>query len=77
MFAALALLTAGCVLRVSSEIIAYQAYAPWAWRVLPVSAILELAGVTAFAVNILGTFLFEPSHVQKQALVIPISQKTA
>jgi len=70
MFLALALLTIGCTLRVSCEVLAYQDYAAWAWSVLPVSAILELAGLTAFAVNIFGTFLFEPSHVQKQPVVV-------
>jgi len=73
MFAALALLTVGCTLRVSCEVLAYQGYANWAWTVLPVSAVLELLGVTAFAVNILGTFIFEPSHVQKQPLVVGIN----
>jgi len=71
MFSALAFLNVGCALRVSCEILAYQGYAHWAWSVLPASAVLELAGITAFAVNIFGTFLFEPSHVQKQALVVP------
>jgi len=75
MFAALAFLTVGCALRVSCEILAYQGYAEWAWSVLPASAILELVGITAFAANIFGTFLFEPSHVQKQALVVGISQE--
>ena len=70
MFAGLALLTAGCLLRVSCEILAYQEYATWAWSVLPVSALLELAGVTAFAMNIFGTFILEPSHVQKEPLVV-------
>ena len=75
MFASLALLTTGCTLRVVCEVLAYQGYAAWAWSVLPVSAILELAGLTAFAVNIFGTFLFEPSHVQKQPLMVglPVS----
>ena len=72
MFIALALLTAGCALRVSCEVVAYQGYAAWAWPVLPVSAILELAGLTAFAANIFGTFLFEPSHVQKQSLLVQV-----
>jgi len=72
MFAGLALLTVGCTLRVSSEVLAYQGYAHWAWSVLPVSAMLELAGITAFAVNIFGTFILEPSHVQKQQLVVGI-----
>jgi hypothetical protein len=70
MFAGLALLTAGCLLRVFCEILAYQEYATWAWSVLPVSALLELAGVTAFAINIFGTFTLEPSHVQKEPLVV-------
>jgi hypothetical protein len=65
MFIALALVTVGCTLRVSCEILAYQDYASWAWRVLPASAIAELAGLTVFAANIFGTFLSEPSHVQR------------
>ena len=72
MFAGLALLTAGCLLRVSCEILAYQEYATWAWSVLPVSALLELAGVTAFAMNIFGTFILEPSHVQKEPMVVKL-----
>jgi hypothetical protein len=77
MFAALALVTAGCTLRVSCEILAYQDYVGWAWRVLPASAIFELAGLTAFAANIFGTFLFEPSHVQKQPLEVGMPHGTA
>lgn len=77
MFAGLALLTIGCTLRVSCEILAYQEYASWAWGVLPVSAVIELAGITAFAMNIFGTFILEPSHVQKQPLVVGIDQATS
>ncbi|HEV3483627.1 MAG TPA: NnrS family protein [Candidatus Acidoferrales bacterium] len=77
MFASLALLTIGCALRVSCEILAYQGYASWAWDLLPVSAILELAGITAFAMNVFGTFILEPSHVQKQPLVVGIDQVTS
>ena len=73
MFAGLLLLTIGCTLRVSSEVLAYQGYANWAWSVLPVSAMLELAGITAFAINISGTFILEPSHVQKQPIVVGIN----
>lgn len=72
MFASLALLMTGCVLRVSCEILAYEGYAQWAWSVLPPSAMLELAGITAFAVNIFCTFLFEPSHAQHQPLLVEI-----
>jgi hypothetical protein len=77
MFAGLALLTIGCTLRVSCEILAYQGYASWAWDMLPVSAMLELAGITAFAMNIFGTFILEPSHEQKQPLVVGIDQATS
>ena len=52
MLAALVLLTAGCALRVATEPLAYGGAAPAAWNLLPVSAILELAGVTGFAVNL-------------------------
>jgi len=73
MFAGLLLLTSGCTLRVCSEVLAYQGYATWAWSVLPISALLELAGIAAFAINISGTFILEPSHVQKQPLVVGIN----
>ncbi|MHB8484644.1 MAG: NnrS family protein [Candidatus Acidiferrales bacterium] len=72
MFTGLFLLSLGCALRVSSELLAYQNYANWAWSVLPISAFLELAGITAFAMNIFATFILEPSHVQKQPLVVAI-----
>ena len=72
MFIALALLAGGCVLRVSCEVLAYQGYAPWAWSVLPTSAMFELAGVTAFAANIFGTFLFEPSHRAKDPVFVEL-----
>lgn len=74
MFAGLALLSTGCTLRVSCEILAYQGYAAWAWSVLPISALLELAGLTAFTINIFGTFILEPSHTQKQPLVVGMPQ---
>jgi hypothetical protein len=75
MFAGLALVTVGCTLRVSCEVIAYQGYGAWAWSVLPYSAFCELAGLTIFAINIYGTFLFEPSHAQKQPVVMPLPVK--
>ena len=68
MFAGLLLLVTGCTLRVTCEILAYQGYARWAWPVLPPSALLELAGITAFAINIFGTFILERSHAQRQPL---------
>ncbi|MGC2801905.1 MAG: hypothetical protein WCA41_08720 [Candidatus Acidiferrum sp.] len=62
MFVALAFVTVGCTLRVSCEVLAYQGYASWAWSVLPISALCELTGLTVYAINILGTFILEPSH---------------
>lgn len=56
----LVLLMGGCTLRVASEILAYQDYASWAWSVLPVSALIELAAVSMFAVNLIVTFLRPP-----------------
>jgi uncharacterized protein involved in response to NO len=70
MFASLFLLALGCILRVSNEMLAYEGYASWAWSVLPVSAFLELAGITAFAMNTFGTFILEPSHFHKQPIVL-------
>lgn len=74
MFAGLALLLLGCVMRVAGEVLAYQGIAPWAWSVLPVSAFFELAGISSFAINIFGTFLLEPSRVQKQPVVVSIGK---
>ncbi|HEY6358905.1 MAG TPA: NnrS family protein [Vicinamibacterales bacterium] len=59
MFAGLILLTTGCALRVTSEVLAYQDYASWAWSVLPVSAVIELTAVTLFAANLVGTFFLQ------------------
>lgn len=70
MFAGLALVTLGCALRVSCEIIAYQGYAAWAWSVLPISALCELAGLTIYAINILGTFVLQPSHAQAEPVMV-------
>jgi hypothetical protein len=61
MFCSLLLLGTGCLLRVSSEILAYQGFAGWAWSWLPVSAVMEMTAVTLLAVNLLGTFLSRPS----------------
>lgn len=64
MAAALWLLNAGCLLRVSSEAVAYSPAglagpAGLAWKLLPVSAFLELGAVTLFVMN-LGLTLMRP-----------------
>lgn len=68
MLTCLLLLNIGCLLRVSSEIMAYENYWPPAWKILPASAICELAAVTVFAVNMLLTFRQPPTHLQKIAI---------
>jgi len=55
MFLSTLVLMAGCFLRVSSEVLAYQGYAAWAWQVLPVSAVVEMCAVSLFALNLLVT----------------------
>ena len=60
MFVAMLLLAAGCLLRVSSEILAYQGFVHSAWSWLPISAITEMTAVTLFAVNMLVTFTRRP-----------------
>jgi len=56
MAAAMGLLAAGCVLRVGSEILAYQGIAPAAWRWLPISAVTEMTAVSLFAANLWLSF---------------------
>ena len=60
MFASLALLNLGCLLRVTSEIPAYEGNLPVAWSILPVSAITELIAVVLFALNLSVTLLLPP-----------------
>jgi hypothetical protein len=55
--ASLCLLAIGCLLRVGSEVLAYQSFADSAWRGLSVSAVIELTAVTLFAANLVATFL--------------------
>jgi hypothetical protein len=67
MFLALLLTNTGCFIRVSSEIIAYQHLALWAWLLLPLSATLELTGVVFFTMNMIGTICEPPllAHAAK------------
>jgi hypothetical protein len=63
MFIGLLMLTTGCLLRVGSEIVAYQHGVAWAWAVLPISAFVELAAVTLFAFNMAATFIMAPEPI--------------
>jgi uncharacterized protein involved in response to NO len=60
MWASLAALNLGCLLRVGSEIPAYEANLQIAWRILPVSAVTELTAVTLFALNLAITLILPP-----------------
>jgi len=53
----LLLLNIGCLLRVASEVPAYEGYWPRAWRILPISAVTELLAVSLFAFNIAMSIL--------------------
>jgi len=61
MLVSLLLLTCGCVLRVCSEVGAYEGYFPALWPLLPISAIIEMAAVTVFAMNLIATFVKPPT----------------
>jgi hypothetical protein len=65
MFAALSFLTLGCVLRVTSEVLAYQGFMHSAWSWLPASALTEMAAVTIFAFNLFATFMSKAPASQR------------
>jgi hypothetical protein len=81
MFLSLILLDTGCLLRVSSEPLAYERILPFAWRVLPASGMLELTAVLVFATNLAITLLFGKSLFavvsQEQALPNGVSVEPA
>ena len=64
MFVASMLLAVGCLLRVSSEILAYQGLMLSAWAWLSVSAVTEMTAVTLFATNLIVTFARRPPSTQ-------------
>src|ERR1039457_264473 len=61
MFLSLLLLQTGCLLRVSSEPLAYDGFLSVAWKVLPISGMLELCAVLLFATNLTLTLLLGDS----------------
>jgi hypothetical protein len=66
MLLGLLLLQIGCGLRVISEICAYEGYVPFLWPLLTVSAIIEMAAVSVFAVNLLLTFRGPQAHLKRR-----------
>jgi hypothetical protein len=71
MFLSLLLLQSGCTLRVSSEPLAYEGLFPFAWKVLPVSGMLELSGVLLFATNLVLTFMLARSAFASLVQISP------
>jgi hypothetical protein len=67
MFLSLLLLQIGCTLRVSSEPLAYEGLLSVAWKVLPISGMLELSAVLLFATNMALTFLLGRSAFAEKA----------
>ncbi len=63
MAVSLVLLHAGCALRVTLEPLAYEGLWHAAWKLLPVSAFVELSAVVAFAANLFATLLQPPAHI--------------
>jgi uncharacterized protein involved in response to NO len=57
-------LNLGCLLRVASEIPAYEYDLRLAWHLLPCSAILELLAVILFAANLALTLASPPPHLK-------------
>jgi hypothetical protein len=64
MFLSLLSLNIGCLVRVVSEVAAYESYIPALWPLLPVSAVIEMAAVTLFAASLILTFLETPPHLR-------------
>jgi hypothetical protein len=64
MFWSLLSLFGGCFLRVLAEPLAYEGVWPPAWKILPISALTELAAVGFFAVNMGVTLLQPPAHLR-------------
>jgi len=66
MFVCLLLLQIGCTLRVTSEPLAYEGIFSYAWKVLPLSGMLELSAVLLFAANLVLTFAFGRAAFARQ-----------
>jgi hypothetical protein len=73
MFLSLLLLQTGCIVRVTSEPLAYEGLLPFAWKVLPVSGMLELSGVLLFATNLALTFILGRSAFAAKGIREPVA----
>jgi hypothetical protein len=77
MIASLAFLNLGCFLRVIAEPLAYEGIASVGWKVLPVSATLELIAVACFVCNLVVTLIRRPAHVLRSERHSPLSVECA
>jgi hypothetical protein len=77
MIASLAFLNLGCFLRVIAEPLAYEGIASVGWKVLPVSATLELIAVACFVCNLVVTLIRRPAHVLRSDRHSPLSVECA
>lgn len=62
MFASLALVSVGCAIRVTSQVLAYGHILDGAWQWLPASAVLEMTAVVIFAANMVLTLIPEAQN---------------
>lgn len=67
MFASVLLLQVGCALRVTSEPLAYEGVLSSAWKILPLSGMLELSGVLLFALNLALTMIIKDSSSRPES----------
>lgn len=68
---AFCILQIGCILRVTSEPIAYEGFANWAWKVLPVSGTFELTAVLLFALALCLALFTKPKPQLTQIASMP------
>ncbi|MDE3149387.1 MAG: hypothetical protein KGL37_07950 [Acidobacteriota bacterium] len=61
MLLSLLLLQTGCTLRVFSEPLAYEGILHFAWKILPISGVIELSAVLVFGVNMALTVIMGES----------------
>lgn len=71
MFWSIVLLFTGCFLRVLSEPLAYQNLWAPAWKILPISAVIELTAVSLFAINLGMTLAQPPAHLRDRGRLTP------
>ncbi|HUX28286.1 MAG TPA: hypothetical protein VMV39_05835 [Terracidiphilus sp.] len=73
MLLSLLLLHTGCTLRVLSEPLAYEGILHFAWKILPISGVIELSAVLVFGLNMaLTVILGESASAQTKSKLEPL-----